>query len=403
MELLEWTGFFLSFLASFLCSLFHFSLGSFSKISLIRFLEDKDKQDRHRILELYDDIKTSVEFTRFLFFTAFLVYLFGVFPRLKFWPLWLFLISLAVYFIFFDFLPRFFNSLNKKKVFGFLLPSYRLFHFLASPLLFVVKVTPAPKDKEQLREASEEEIQTFIDEAREEGILGKGEGAFIKSVVEFSDAFVGEIMTPRIDMICIRKDATIEKLRELVLKEKHSRIPVYKDRMDNIEGLVIAKDLLAYSADEFKAKPIEPLIRPVYFVPESMRASRLLKEFQKRKQKLAIVIDEHGGVSGMVTMEDLVEEIIGDILDEYDTEVARISEKGLFDYIVSGDVEVEEIEERMKLDFAEDDYITIGGFITHHLGRLPEQGEHLHIKGLDLEILEVDQKRIKKLRVKKTS
>jgi CBS domain containing-hemolysin-like protein len=117
---------------------------------------------------------------------------------------------------------------------------------------------------------------------------------------------------------------------------------------------------------------------------------------------LAIVVDEHGGVSGLVTMEDLMEEIVGDILDEYDLGEAQIVEKGPHDYLVSGDAEVEKVEELFDLDIAEDDYITVGGLITHHLGRLPKQGERIQIKGLQLEILEVDQKRIKKLRVKKS-
>ncbi|MCK4430897.1 MAG: CBS domain-containing protein, partial [Candidatus Aminicenantes bacterium] len=138
-----------------------------------------------------------------------------------------------------------------------------------------------------------------------------------------------------------------------------------------------------------------------YFVPESMNVSELLKEFQKRKQKLAIVVDEHGGVSGLVTMEDLVEEIVGEIQDEYDKDKAQFIEKGPFDYIVLGDAEVEELEELFNLDLAEDEYITVGGLITHYLGRLPEQGECIQLKGLSLEILDVDQKRIKKLRIKK--
>jgi CBS domain containing-hemolysin-like protein len=132
-----------------------------------------------------------------------------------------------------------------------------------------------------------------------------------------------------------------------------------------------------------------------------MKVAELLKEFQKRKQKLAVVVDEHGGVSGLVTMEDLVEEIVGEIQDEYDMDKARIVEKGPFDYVVSGDVEVEEIEKLFDLEFAEEDYLTVGGLITHHLERLPQQGEQLQIKGLSLEVLEVDQKRIKKLRIKK--
>jgi CBS domain containing-hemolysin-like protein len=402
-EFMEWVGFSLSFLAAFLFSLYHISLSSFSKISLSRFLEDKDKTYRGKILDIYDEIKAAVGFLRIIFLIAFLIYLFTIFPRLRYWPLWLFLISLGFYFIFFDTLPRLLNALNKNRVLGLFLPSYRLARFLAYPLLAMTKIKAPAEEQEELRETSDEEIQAFIEEAQEEGIIETEERGLLKSVVEFGDTVVREIMTPRVDVTAIKSDTTIEKLREMVIKEKHSRVPVYKDRVDNIEGIVIAKDLLEYADDKLKDSSIEPLIRPVYYVPESMKVAELLKELQKRKQKLAVVVDEHGGVSGLVTMEDLVEEIVGEIQDEYDREETQIIERGPSDYIVSGDVEVEEIEELFDLEFAEDNYITIGGLITHHLGRLPELGEKVQIKGLSLEILEVDQKTIKKLRIKKLS
>ena len=402
-EFMEWVGFSLSFLAAFLFSLYHISLSSFSKISLSRFLEDKDKTYRGKILDIYDEIKAAVGFLRIIFLIAFLVYLFTIFPRLRYWPLWLFLISLGFYFIFFDTLPRLLNALNKNRILGLFLPSYRLARFLAYPLLAMTKIKAPTEEQEELRETSDEEIQAFIEEAQEEGIIETEERGLLKSVVEFGDTVVREIMTPRVDVTAIKSDTTIEKLREMVIKEKHSRVPVYKDRVDNIEGIVIAKDLLEYADDKCKNNSIEPLIRPVYYVPESMKVAELLKELQKRKQKLAVVVDEHGGVSGLVTMEDLVEEIVGEIQDEYDREETQIIEKGPSDYIVSGDAEVEEIEELFDLEFAEDNYITIGGLITHHLGRLPEVGEKVQIKGLSLEILEVDQKTIKKLRIKKQS
>ncbi|UCE21231.1 MAG: HlyC/CorC family transporter, partial [Candidatus Aminicenantes bacterium] len=343
-EFVKWAGFFLSFLAAFLFSLFHLSLSSFSKIAISRFLEDRDKKYRVEILDKYDEIKTAVSFLRVIFLIAFLVYLFTIFPRLRFWPLWLFLISLGVYFVLFDSLPRLLNALSKKRILSLFLPSYRLAHFLAYPLLVITKIKESEEEQEEIREASEEEIQTFIEEAQEEGIIETEERGLLKSVVEFGDTVVREIMTPRVDMAAIKSDTTIEKLRELVIKEKRSRIPVYKDRVDNIEGIVIAKDLLEYADDKYKNDSIEPLIRPVYYVPESMKVSELLNELQKRKQKLAVVVDEHGGVSGLVTMEDLVEEIVGEIQDEYDREEIQIIERGPSDYIVLGDAEVEEIE-----------------------------------------------------------
>jgi CBS domain containing-hemolysin-like protein len=401
MELLKWFGFLLSFLFTFFLSLFHLSLSSFSKISLSRFLENKKKDYRLKILRAYDEIKISIEFSRIFFLIVFLFYLYLVFPRVGLWLLWLFLLSLAIYIILLDALARLLANLGRNKILSLMLPCYKLIHLFSTPVLLVARIKTSA-GREESRETSEEEVETFIDEARSEGIIEKEEGVLLKSVVEFGDTVVREIMTPRVDMACIRKESTIGKIRELVIKEKHSRIPVYKDKIDNIEGIVIAKDLLEYSEDQFRNNSIVPLIRPVYFVPESMRVAELLKELQKRKQKLAIVVDEHGGVSGLVTMEDLMEEIVGDIRDEYDLGEAQIVEKGPQDYLVSGDAEVEKLEELFDLDIAEDDFITVGGLITHHLGRLPRQGEHIQIKGLQLEILEVDQKRIKKLRVKKS-
>jgi len=394
-------GICLSFLCTFLLSLFHISLSTTSKISVSRFLEDKDKEYRLRILKVFDEIKIAVEFIRALFLIAFLVYLYITFPRLRFWPLWFFLITIITYLIFFDLVPRLLVSLNKKKILTLFLPSFRLVYFLSTPLLLLKKTMRTKEEKEEFREASDEEIQTFIDEAKEEGIIEKEEGVLLKSVVEFGDTVVREIMTPRVDMVCIKRDENIQILKELVTKEKHSRVPVYRERIDNIEGIIIAKDLLKYSSDKHLQNSIEPLIRPVLFVPESMKVAELLKEFQRKKQKLAIVVDEHGGVSGLVTMEDLVEEIVGEIQDEYDKEEVQITKMGPMDYIVSGDVEVEEIEKFFDLDLAEEAYITVGGLITHDLGRLPKLGERFQTKGLSFEILDVDQKTVKKLRMRK--
>lgn len=398
----EWIGLGLSFVAAFIFSLFHMALWSTSKISISRYIEDKEKPYRMKILEIYDDLRISVEIMRALFFIAFLIYLFVVFPSLTLWPLSYLLIAFGIYLIFFDLMPRFINSLNNRGVFSFFLQTYKIPYVLSKPLLFLLRAKAFHKEiEEEEHEASDEELQTFVEEAEEEGIIEKEEGVLLKSVVEFGDTIVREIMTPRVSMVCAKRGASIETLRALVNKEKHSRIPVYKERIDNIDGIVNAKDLLEYSEDIHKTDLIEPLIREVYFVPESMKVSELLKEFQKRKQKLAVVVDEHGGVSGLVTMEDLMEEIVGEIQDEYDKDEHQLIEQGPLDYIVLGDAEVKDLEEIFDVELEGDEYITMGGFITHHLGRLPEQGEVVEFKGLSMEILEVGPKRIRKLRIKK--
>ncbi len=405
LDAIHQAGLALGLLLAFLLSLLHMTLGAFSKISLSRLLEDHKKEDRTRILHDFEETRIAVEYLRVVILLACLVYLVLVFPRLSLWPLWMFLAIVGFYTVFFEALPRLIQSFWKNAVVRLALPSFGLLRGLAAPLVVLSKVLGEREDhreeREENREATDEEIEQFIDEATEEGIIEEGEDELLRSVVEFGDTLVREIMTPRVNMVCIRRNATIDNLKDLIIREKYSRIPVYKDRIDNIEGMVMAKDIIEYADEEHKEQPIEALIRPAAFVPESMPVPDLLKEFQKRQTKMALVVDEHGGVSGLVTMEDVVEEIVGEIQDEYDTDEAQILENAPFDYTVSGATEVEEIEELFDLELAEDDFLTMGGLITHSLGRLPLKGENLAIKGLRLEILDVDQKRVNKLRVRK--
>ena len=399
------SGLILSALAAFVLSLFHAAFAGFSKISLSRLLEERDRPYRHKALKHYEELTIALNFWRIVFLIAFSVYVFISVPRAGLRPLWLFLGLALAYAFLFEALPLLVGSLAKERLILAFLPSYRLFLGLSAPILGLNRWLCAREESGEKgaddREAGDEEIQTFIDAAKEEGLIEKGEGALLRSVVEFGDIVVREIMTPRIDMVCIRKDATVQKLRNLFITEKYSRIPVYKDRIDNIEGITIAKDLLAYSEASYDKDPIDPFLRPAVFVPESMKVADLLKELQKEKQKMALVVDEHGGVSGLVTMEDLFEEIVGEIQDEYDSEEAQITTVSPTEFIVSGDLKVEELEDVLDLELAEDDYITASGMLTHHLGRLPHKGETAEIKGLTVEIVEVDQKRIKKIRIKR--
>jgi CBS domain containing-hemolysin-like protein len=405
MSAIGWIGLGLALLAAFLLSLLHIVLGGYSKISLSRFLENRDKAERTRILANFEETVLAVEFLRMVVILALVVYGFMAFQSAGLKPFAVFLAALAVYGVVLDLVPRLLVFIGKPVILKMFLPAFGAVRIVASPLLVLSRHLLAREEQREEngddREASDEEIETFIDEATEEGIIDEGEDELLRSVVEFGDTLVREVMTPRVNMVCIRRDATIDNLKDLIIKEKYSRIPVYKDRLDNMDGIVMAKDILEYSDDKHKAQPIEALIRPVAYVPESMPVADLLREFQKVKQKLAIVVDEHGGVSGLVTMEDVVEEIVGEIQDEYDTEEAQIVENAPLDFTVSGATEVEELEELFDVELAEDDFITVGGLITHDLGRLPHKGEALNIKGLLLEVLEVDQKKVKKLRIRK--
>ncbi|MDD8011000.1 MAG: hemolysin family protein [Acidobacteriota bacterium] len=406
---ITWAGLGLCVLAASALSLFHITLSGYSKVGLSGFLEERNHPDRTRILDRYDDIKIAVEFWRMILIIALAVYAFLIFPAFRTRPLGLFLFSAVVYAVFFDIVPRLLAAAGRDRCLSRFLPSYRLFLSLSAPVLAFVRwlsVREEQKEEEagpEDREAGEEEIETFLDEAEEEGIIEKGEDALLRNVVEFGDTIVREVMTPRVDMVCIRRDATIQKLRHLFIVEKYSRIPVYRDRIDGVDGLVMAKDLLAYSEKEFDEASIEPLVRPLLFVPESMKVADLLKELQKAKQKLAVVVDEHGGVSGLVTMEDVFEVIVGEIQDEYDAEEAQIVQNGPADYTVSGAAKVEEIEDLFDMELADDDFITVSGLVAQALGRLPTKGERLTIGRLIVDVLDVDQKRIKKLRMRKAA
>jgi CBS domain containing-hemolysin-like protein len=395
----------LCFLAGFSLSLFHMAVGDMSKIAMSRFLEDKAKAYRTAILDRFEEIQIAADVGRMIFVLAFYIAVDLSLPALHGRPLLWVAFVLAAYALVFEAAPRILAGLFREPLLGLFLPSHRLLLALSVPALvltrWLIRREEIEEAAEEDREASDEEIETFLDEAQEEGIIEHDEHELMRSVVEFGDTVVREIMTPRVDMVCIRRDASLQKLRNLIIAEKYSRIPVYRDRVDNVEGVVMAKDLLPFGEREHDAAPLDALLRPAVFVPESMKVTELLKEFRKVKQKMAIVVDEHGGVSGLVTMEDVMEELVGEIQDEYDAEEAQIVTNGPDDITASGDVKVEELEDLFDLELAGDDFITASGLIAHALGRLPVKGEFLTVKGLRFEALEVDPKRIKKLRVRR--
>ncbi|MBM3297536.1 MAG: HlyC/CorC family transporter [Candidatus Aminicenantes bacterium] len=390
------------FLATFLLSTLRIALEASSVISFSRFLEDRKtgKHAQERLLRLYEPVFVASGFLRNILLIGLLVLLGLLMPLGGLRPLWLFLTAVGVYVLLLDWAPRILTALSRGRVLVLLLPFFPVVHLVSSPFFFLLGRLKA-EEKTQ-REATDPEIEAFIQEAHEEGIIEPDEGRLLRSAVEFGDTVVREIMTPRRDMVGIPEEATIDAVRTLAIGEKYSRIPVFKDRLDNIEGIIHVKDLLAFSEDEHKSRSIKPLIRPVFFVPEPMKIDELLRELQRRKENMAIVVDEHGGVSGLVTLEDLLEELVGEIQDEYDQEEALVHHEEPDGLVVSGEVKVEEVEDLLGgTDIAGDDFVTMSGFITHHLARLPRPGERLTVQGLEVEVLEVDQKRVTKLRLRR--
>jgi CBS domain containing-hemolysin-like protein len=236
-----------------------------------------------------------------------------------------------------------------------------------------------------------------------EGIIEEKEREMIETLVEFSDTRAGEIMTPRTEICGIPVESTVKEARDLIIEEKYSRLPVYRETMDNIEGMIYVRDLLQSWAEGKEDGPVSEIVRDAFFVPETKTAAELLKSMQINHVQIAVVIDEYGGVAGLVTVEDILEEIVGEIEDE-DTEQDEIIEiiegaDGYWDVV--GSTEIDKIERLVDLDLEDDDYTTIAGFVTSEAGYVPKEGEKLSLRGLDIEVLKADEKKIHLLRLRK--
>lgn len=392
----------LSFILTFILSVLNIIFSTYSRIGFSRLLDEKNPL-KDEILDRYDEFRIAIEFGRIIFLLMFVMLLQRNWPLLNRKPLLFFLVIFTCYFLLFDYLPRLFLLVIKENHLKFFLPVLVPLKFLLFPFLIVPQIFLRREEERQAasraHEASEEEIETFIDEATEEGIIEKDEDELLRGVVEFGDRQVREIMTPRSRMVTVSLDITVRELKEIFIREKYSRIPVYRDRLDNIVGMVMAKDLLEFADSTRSERKIDFLLRPALFVPETMPVKKLLSEFKKNRQKLAVVIDEYGGVSGLVTMEDVLEEIVGEIQDEYDTEEQQIVVEKPDTYLVRGETEVEELEEVLGCELSEENFQTVNGLLQQHLGRLPQPGEKLELANLEFEILEVDERTIQKVRL----
>jgi CBS domain containing-hemolysin-like protein len=222
----------------------------------------------------------------------------------------------------------------------------------------------------------------------------------LRSLVEFRETMVREVMTPRPDVIAIEAKATIGDLIALAREQQYSRVPVFNESLDNIVGFITIKDLIQLEPSDL-SQPITPLIRPAHFVPESKRVPELLKEFQRKRIQAAVVVDEYGGTAGLVTIEDLLEEIVGEIRDEYDVEVEPVLAEQDGSFVFSGRTHVRELAERLKIDVENEGYETVGGYLLAHVGRVPHVGEAFELDGLAVEVLEAERRRITRVRVRR--
>ena len=281
--------------------------------------------------------------------------------------------------------------------FGYLL---FFFHILLIPIVMPVYLLLSLAGREKADPAEQEEAFLEMVKAQSEsGVIEEEEGEMIRSIVELSQTSVREVMVPRIDMVAAEKEITLPELLDLFEEAGHSRIPVYEDRIDNILGVIYAKDLLTHIAgkglDDFD---IIALMREAYFVPETKNISELLEDIKKNKVHLIIVIDEYGGTAGIVALEDLLEEIVGEIQDEFDVEDERdfvwLNDRSI---IIDAGLDVDDVNDILRTDIPSEHFDTLGGFIFHYLGYIPESGEEMEWESIRFKIKEINGNRISKV------
>lgn len=324
-------------------------------------------------------------------------------------------IGLAATVILRQIVPRLLVRNNTEKKLLLLLPAVRPLYAIASIIVkpFVnrsnnkeaqrLEATLTPDNHDDRDDDNDDDFQALMEVGEAEGIIEEDERALIETVVEFGDTRVGEIMTPRTEIVALPIDATVRQARDTIIAEKFSRLPVYRDSIDNIEGLIYVRDLLVSWSEGKEDMPVSEILRDALFVPETKTADELLKSMQSGHVQIAIVIDEYGGVAGLVTVEDLLEEIVGEIEDE-DSDEEEIIEihvgaDGYWD--VLGSTEVDKIERLVDLELEDEDYNTIAGLVTSEAGYVPKIGDLLTLRGLDIEILKADEKKLHLIRLRK--
>ena len=314
------------------------------------------------------------------------------------------IVSVVAFVVIFELLlPLAIVSRDPERMLGRLLPSFAPVALALGPITRTIARSKRPVVPDQTDDAEEEAsevAETYLDAGEQDGITEGEDRKLLQSIVDFGDTIVREVMTPRPDIVAIRDTSTIGGLRTLFREQEYSRFPVYKENLDNIAGFAFVKDLVLLGvADD--ARPITTLLRPALVVPETKRVPELLKQFQRQQQQCAIVVDEYGGTAGLVTAEDLLEEIVGEIRDEYDVESEPIVDEGNGSFLFSGKVDIDEVVERLNVVIEREGFETVGGFLLSHIGRVPAVGERFDIDGLSVEVIDAERRRINEVRISK--
>src|SRR5580765_4328977 len=318
------------------------------------------------------------------------------------------LLAVAAFVVVFELLvPLGIVSRDPERVLEFLLPTFAPIARALGPmtrwgaaLVLATRRGGTPPTPDEAEQEANETAKAYIDTAEQEGLIEGEERRLLQSIVDFGDTLVREVMTPRPDIVAIRDTATVGDVRALFGEQEYSRFPVYKESLDNIAGFVFVKDLVMLStADD--ARAVTTLLRPAVVVPETKRVPELLKQFQRQQTQCAIVVDEYGGTAGLVTIEDLLEEIVGEIRDEYDVESEPIVDEGHGRYVFSGKVDIDEVAQRLDVHIERAGFETVGGYLLSHLGRVPVVGERFDIDELTVEVLDAERRRVNRVRITK--
>jgi len=332
--------------------------------------------------------------------------------RTGFQSIGMLLVFVAIFILVFEHvLPLLIVRRNPERVLEILLPPFdvaaRFLHPLTGGLVRLVAAVPRRERAEPNGNGEVVETPTreavHTDGVEEPGIIESDERRLLQSIVEFGDTLVREVMTPRPDMVAIQAASTFDEVRGLFREQEYSRIPVYTENLDNIIGFVFIKDLIRLDPPESGQTSLLHLtrfIRPATFVPETKRVAEMLKEFQRQQVQIAIVVDEYGGTAGLVTIEDLLEELVGEIRDEYDVEMEPVVDAGDGSFVFSAKVNIAEVRDCLGVDIEPEGFETVGGYVLTRAGRVPAAGETFESDGLQVEVLEAERRRIHKVRMR---
>ena len=309
--------------------------------------------------------------------------------------------------IFGEIIPKSFAVKNSKKMAFYLSSPIRIIMKLFSPISFIfyqmtniiLKIFPFRKEK---MFDTEEELKMLTEIVEKEGTIEETESDMIQSVFEFNDKLVKEILTPRVDIVALESKSNLDQVMDVIAQKKFSKIPIYQDSIDTIKGILYAKDIIPYLMGSRPKINLKKLTREPFFVPETKPIDELLGDFKDKKTNIAIAVDEWGGTSGLITLEDIVEEVMGELQDPYDHEEYSFIKKDDNTFIVDGAIKIYDLEENIEIEFPDErEYDTLGGFILDALGNIPEKGEEAKYENYIFKVISLTQNRIDKVEIKK--